>query len=130
MPIRFCTPRRCLSFATLIFLLAQSTKQANNVVPWVIALVIAVLVLFGGALLVRKWMLRGDISPGDEGLLESMRRMRDEGKLSDEEYQQARKQMIGKAAERMKTSDKSAATLDAAKTRSHNRKPNAPGGKA
>lgn len=115
----------------MIVFLAQAPKQANDVIPWVIGLVAALLVLFGGALMVRKWMLKPDSSPAsDEGLLEGLRRLRDEGKLSDAEYQQARKQMVGKAAERMKTSESSNAALEAAKARSGNRKPNGPAGSA
>lgn len=99
-------------------MLAQA-QRASDVVPWVIGLVAAVLVLFGAAVAVRKWMLRGDSgSASDEGLMEGLRRARDEGKISQDEFDRTRKQIIAKVKSNMKTSESSAATLDAAKRRS------------
>ncbi len=103
----------------MIFVLAQGTKQANDIIPWVIGLVVALLLLVGGAVLVRKWMLRGDSgTASDEGLMEGLRRARDEGKISQEEFDRTRKQIIAKVKANMKTSESSAATLEAAKKRS------------
>ncbi|MFN5944256.1 MAG: hypothetical protein ACK5ZG_01685 [Phycisphaerae bacterium] len=103
----------------MIFILAQGGKQVNDVIPWVIGLVVALLVLVGGAVLVRKWMLRSDSgTASDEGLMEGLRRARDEGKISQEEFDRTRKQIIAKVKANMKTSESSAATLEAAKKRS------------
>jgi hypothetical protein len=103
----------------VIFVLAQGTKQANDIIPWVIGLVVALLLLVGGAVLVRKWMLRGDSgTASDEGLMEGLRRARDEGKISQDEFDRTRKQIIANVKANMKTSESSTATLEAAKKRS------------
>jgi hypothetical protein len=103
----------------VLFLIAQTNSNVNSVVPWVIGLVVAVLVLFGAAVLARKWMLRSDTNPAaDETLMESLRRARDEGKISQDEFDRTRKQIIAKTKERMKTTDASTAALDAARKRS------------
>lgn len=101
-----------------MLVLAQS-QRASDVVPWVVGLVVAVLVLFGAAVAARKWMLRSDSgTASDEGLMEGLRRARDEGKISQEEFDRTRKQIIAKVKANMKTSESSAAALEAAKKRS------------
>ena len=101
-----------------MLVLAQS-QRASEIVPWVVGLVAAVLVLFGAAVAARKWMLRGDSgTASDEGLMEGLRRARDEGKISQDEFDRTRKQIIAKVKANMKTSESSTATLEAAKKRS------------
>lgn len=64
---------------------------------------LAGLALVGGLaiMLFRRKLLKGDDPAADETLFESLRRMRDSGQMSIEEYEAARKTMVKKAAEKM-----------------------------
>jgi flagellar basal body-associated protein FliL len=87
--------------------LAQQ-NDPSKVIPIVIALVIAVLVLGGAIMFLRRKLLsREQDTVEDEGLLQGLRRMRDEGKLSQAEFDAARRKMVMKSAERLKSPAKS-----------------------
>ena len=79
--------------------LAQSAADAKDILVWVIVLIVSALV--GGLviLVVRKRMLAPDASNelASEGLFDSLRRMRDSGEISRDEYEHARKRLIESA---------------------------------
>lgn len=81
--------------------LAQNAASLvfHRVLPWLVAML--VLALVGGvlALYIRHRMLRDDDGPG-VGMLEDLRRMRDSGDLSEDEYEQARLVMFARATGR------------------------------
>lgn len=84
-------------------LLAQS--GSGSVLGWSLLLVILLMVMFFGMGMLRKWIKKdeGDEAPKIGFTLGDMRRMRDEGQITEEEFERARTQMIAatqRAAER------------------------------
>lgn len=66
-----------------------------------IGIVIALLVAAGIVLMiVRRRLLAAASRPGDEGIFESLRKMRDQGDISPEEYDRARRSIVEKLAAR------------------------------
>lgn len=86
-------------------MLAQAAAGASSsfsVLLWVGVLV--VLAVVGGVAVLafrRKLLGPGSDTPPEEGLMDSLRRMRDSGQLTKEEFDAARKSMAMKAAARM-----------------------------
>lgn len=80
--------------------LAQSGRGASEALVWAMVLIVAAIV--GGFVIleVRKRMLatpKDDI--GSEGLFDALKRMRDNGELSQGEYDAARRRILEKAME-------------------------------
>jgi len=71
--------------------LAQQPKSAavGEVVVWVIALIVAVIVLGIVLMQLRRLMREGDKAKTQGLLLDDLRRLRDEGLLTSEEYHRA-----------------------------------------
>lgn len=81
------------------WMLAQSRGTAQaQVVVWVIVLIVVVLVAFAVLYLLHK-KLFGDRqeSADTEGLMATMRRMKERGEMSPEEYEQARRALSRKS---------------------------------
>lgn len=85
-----------------LLLLAQQAKSGAvfDVVLWVIVLMVVVLVLGIVLMQLRRVMRDGDSSQTQGLLLDDLRRLRDQGELSSEEYQRA----VDALADRMGTS--------------------------
>lgn len=80
--------------------LAQSGQGASEALVWAMVLIVAAIVGGFVILAVRKRMLsvpKDDIA--SEGLFDALRRMRDNGELSQSEYDAARKRILEKAME-------------------------------
>ncbi len=77
--------------------LAASTSQnVTQVLVWGGVLILAVVVLFGGLWYYRKRVLRRDEPAGGEAWsFEDLRRMRQEGRITDAEYQALRAALAG-----------------------------------
>ncbi len=71
--------------------LAQQPRSeaVGEVVVWVIALIVAVIALGIVLMQLRRLMREGDKAKAQGLLLDDLRRLRDEGLLSNEEYQKA-----------------------------------------
>ncbi len=85
----------------MFFLLAQKKYDSMSVILVVLALL--ALTLVGGLviMLFRRKLLSKEEEAANETLFESLRRMRDSGQMSIDEYEAARKTMVKKAAEKM-----------------------------
>ena len=78
-------------------ILAQAAEDLfGQVLPWLLMLLVVVLVGGAGVYLARR-MLQGGHSATDEGFtLQELRRMHGAGQLSDEEFERAKAQIIGR----------------------------------
>ncbi len=85
----------------MTLLLAQKQFDTMGVVLAVLGLVALTLLGGLGIMLFRRKLLKTEDDAGDETLFESLRRMRDSGEMSIEEYEAARKTMVKKAAAKM-----------------------------
>lgn len=74
--------------------------------------VLLVVTIVGGfvVLAIRKQQFTRDATPGAEGAIESLRRMRDEGQITAEEYERARSKMVARVRDALarERSEKSA----------------------
>ena len=86
----------------IIFLLADG--DAGSIVGWSILLVILLVLMFGGIGFLRKWMAKDEEPTSRLGFtLGDLRRLHQEGSMTDEEFEKAKAQMIAatkRAAER------------------------------
>lgn len=75
-------------------LLAQS--GSGSVLGWSLLLVILLMVMFFGMAMLRKWIKKDDGEEASKAgfTLGDLRRMRDEGQMTEEEFERARTQMI------------------------------------
>ncbi len=82
-------------------ILAQTAEDLfGQVMPWLIMLLGVVVVGGAGIYLVRR-MLQGGPSASDQSFtLHELRQMREEGQLSDEEFEQAKALIIGRVGDR------------------------------
>lgn len=82
-------------------LLAQMSRDPSRVIVWVLVL-IGVMIAGGVAILVlRRRLFAGDREGAShEGLFESLRRMRDRGEISPDEYDRARQKIVSRLASR------------------------------
>jgi hypothetical protein len=81
--------------------LAQSSQSVpvGSILMWVAVLVAAIMVGGLGIMLLRRRVLSRDEGlAASEGLLDSLRRLRDNGEISVDEYNAARKAMASKLA--------------------------------
>lgn len=77
-------------------LLAQANQHTGRIFWSVLLLAVAVIVLVAIAMLVRRFMLSSDEPDHTPGFtLAEMRRLRDAGELSDEEYERVRSALVG-----------------------------------
>lgn len=73
---------------------AATEGGAPRVLAWVVVLIAMVLSGAVAVLLIRRRVLGGQsVSDGTEGLMQSLRRLRDEGRMTHEEYEAARRSM-------------------------------------
>ncbi|MBL8991578.1 MAG: SHOCT domain-containing protein [Phycisphaerae bacterium] len=97
---------------------------------WIVVLIGVVLVATFGILVLRRRLLDPDAPRrSDAGVMEELRTLRDQGKLSHEEFEAARKRIVARIAAQALASGLSqpdAGTGDAAPTRSRPSRP-APG---
>ena len=83
-------------------ILAQSGwARSGEVLLWVLVLAAAVLLLFGAVVLVRKLIDREEPGASLPFTMDDLRRLRDEGQLSEQEYQRARERIVGMTASMM-----------------------------
>ncbi len=84
-------PFQPASFPTL----AQA-NDSGSVFIWSLLLIVFLVLMFGGISFFRKWMTRNDEESASPAgfTLGDLRRLHDEGQLSDEEFEKARTQMI------------------------------------
>jgi flagellar biosynthesis/type III secretory pathway M-ring protein FliF/YscJ len=84
-------------------LLAQARGTATvGVMLWV-GVLIGVLLVAGVVLMLvhRKLLGRGEDAAGDDGLMDSLRRLRDSGRMSKEEFEAAKKTIARRSVESM-----------------------------
>jgi uncharacterized membrane protein len=74
-------------------MLAQSQEAFGRVLFWSIVLIIILAVLFGGLILLRRW-LHQDVSAGTGFTLSDLRELHRQGKMSDEEFAKAKEQLL------------------------------------
>jgi hypothetical protein len=85
-----------ISMPTIPFTLAQQADQSTGgALIWSIVLIVALLLLFGGIVLYRKWMNADDTTTGEGFTLSDLRRLHKEGKMSDGEFESAKAILIG-----------------------------------
>jgi len=75
----------------------RTNKEASAVFVWVIALIVVIMV--GGVLVMwlrRKILMAEAASDQEGGLMESLRKMRDSGQMSQEEFDATRKAMLSR----------------------------------
>lgn len=77
---------------------SPGTRLAADVLPWLGALILAVLVGVGAIHLVRRWLKRQDDPPGDF-TLQQLRDLHAAGNLTDEEFERAKSAVIGRLTE-------------------------------
>src|SRR3954469_4764232 len=84
----------CMLF--IPFMLAQQADEGiGGALLWSIVLIVALLLLFGGIVLYRKWMNADDTTTGEGFTLSDLRRLHKEGKMSDGEFESAKAILIG-----------------------------------
>jgi len=84
--------------------LARDSSAATTQILILVA-VFAGLMLAGGfmILMLRRRLLTKEDAAQDTGLFDALKQMRDSGEMSKEEYEVARKRMVTKAAEKLKS---------------------------
>ena len=84
------------SMPPIPFTLAQQADQSTGgALIWSIVLIVALLLLFGGIVLYRKWMNADDTTTGEGFTLSDLRRLHKEGKMTDGEFESAKAILIG-----------------------------------
>jgi hypothetical protein len=71
---------------------------------WSLVLIVILLVLFGAVAMYRRWMNADDVSGGEGFTLSDLRRLHKSGQMTDEEFEKAKRILIGSvkaAAEKM-----------------------------
>lgn len=92
------------SLAMLVAATASQTSSGGTprVLAWVVVLIVCVLAGAVAVLLIRRRVLGSQTaSDGTEGLMQSLRRMRDEGRMTHEEYEAARRSMAKRVSASM-----------------------------
>jgi hypothetical protein len=87
----------------LAHLLAQSDSIAQPLI-WSVILIVILMILFAAVGLYRKWMKSEDTGGGEGFTLSDLRRLHKSGQMTDEEFEKAKKVLIGSvksAAEKM-----------------------------
>jgi hypothetical protein len=85
-----------ISMSPIPFMLAQQADQGTGgALMWSFVLIVALLLLFGGIVLYRKWMNADDTTTGEGFTLSDLRRLHKEGKMSDGEFESAKAILIG-----------------------------------
>lgn len=71
----------------------------REILLWVVVIAAAVMVLFGGIMVMKKWVSAPDEHAGDAlpFTLNELRQMHAAGRLSDEEFERAKQQMVSAA---------------------------------
>jgi hypothetical protein len=102
--------------------LAQTQGGKSIGPPLIMIGVLLAVVIVGGAIV---WIIRtrffSDRSASDRSLFEELRRMRDEGQLSDEEYQAVRGSAVRRERERMAREEEKAPGPDGGPDRNRTR---------
>ncbi len=81
---------------------AQSSGGTPRVLAWVLVLIVLVLAGAVAVLLIRRRVLGSQgATDGTEGLMQSLRRLRDEGRMTHEEYEAARRSMAKRVSASM-----------------------------
>jgi hypothetical protein len=81
--------------------LAQETKSTHSILLWSGILIVLMLVLFGAVSLLKKWMRPDDLPDRGVGFtLSDLRELHRQGKISDQEFELTRNNMVA-AAKRM-----------------------------
>ncbi len=75
--------------------LAQADPSVGPPLFWSLVLIIILLVLFGAVALYRRWMNADDTSAGEGFTLSDLRRLHKAGQMTDEEFEKAKKILIG-----------------------------------
>src|SRR3954464_8526687 len=84
------------SMPLIPFMLAQQSDQGTGgALMWSIVLIAALLLLFGGIVLYRRWMNADDTTTGEGFTLSDLRRLHKEGKMTDGEFESAKAILIG-----------------------------------
>lgn len=81
--------------APVLTSLLALTNRTERLLIWLIVLMAMVIVLGFAVWYTRRWMFVRSESREEAWTLEDLRRMRDEGSLSAEEYERLRETMIG-----------------------------------
>lgn len=83
--------------------LAQTGAAAPQILFWLVVIVVAAVVLGIVAWVLRKLLLRDDDAPpGVSGFgLPELRRMRDEGQLTEQEYENAKRLLVARTRQAM-----------------------------
>jgi hypothetical protein len=85
-----------INMATVSFMLSDQADQGTGgALLWSIVLIVAILLLFGGIVLYRKWMNADDTTTGEGFTLGDLRRLHKEGKMTDGEFESAKAILIG-----------------------------------
>jgi hypothetical protein len=79
-----------------ISLAAQGTAAFGQIVTWLVVLM-ALVVVGGAAIFIARRFLHSETARPEGFSLQSLRDMHKAGELSDEEYEQARAAMVGRA---------------------------------
>ena len=77
------------------FMLAQADQGTGGALMWSFVLIVALLLLFGGIVLYRRWMNADDTTTGEGFTLSDLRRLHKEGKMTDGEFESAKAILIG-----------------------------------
>ncbi len=92
--------------AERLSILAQAPGDLfGQVLPWLIMLIGVVIVGGAGIYLVRRMLQGGPSALGESFTLHELRQMREEGQLSDEEFEQAKALIIGHVGDRPSSGD-------------------------
>jgi hypothetical protein len=87
--------------APLVPTMVLAAKSATSVLTWAGLLIVAAVGLGLAILILRRYLLAKDIGgEAHVGLMESLRAMRDEGRISPEEFDIAKRRMAARAAGR------------------------------
>ncbi len=78
----------------MLLLVAARARSVTPVLLWVSALILLVLALGLIILFMRRRLLSKDAGEADAGLMDELRSLRDQGRISPEEYDAARKRMV------------------------------------
>lgn len=87
-----------------IDILALAEPSVGPPLFWSLVLIIILVVLFGAVALYRRWMKADGASGGEGFTLSDLRRLHKAGQMTDEEFEKAKKILIGSvkaAAEKM-----------------------------
>jgi hypothetical protein len=77
-------------------LLAQTERSTGSIVFWSIVLILAMVAMFFGLALYRRWMTADDTpTTGPAFTLSDLRKLHKEGKMTTEEYEKAKTAIVG-----------------------------------